>query len=246
MTRRYTWRPDLPDHRDHLYEPPCVWLGLRAAPLPRSVDLRSKCPPVFDQGQLGSCTANALSGAMGFLHPGLIGSRLFVYYNERAMEGTIDQDAGAQIRDGVKTLNKIGVCPEAEWPYKVTKFKAKPPAPCFADAAQHTISAYQRVTGLSAMQHCLAQGFPFVFGFTVYEAFEGEEVAKTGVLNLPNPGEQNLGGHAVMAVGYDTATERLIVRNSWGKDWGQGGYFTMPFEYAANRNLADDFWTLRK
>lgn len=246
MTRPYTWKPDLPDGRDHIYTAPRRWFGLRAAPLPKKVDLRAKCPPVFDQGQIGSCTANALSGAMGFLHPGLVGSRLFIYWNERNLEGTVDQDAGAQIRDGVKTLAKIGVCPEREWPYKVTKFKTKPPASCYADAAQHTIAAYQRVTGLDAMLHCLAEGFPFVFGFTVYDGFEGEEVAKTGILDMPARGEKNLGGHAVLAVGYDRASERFLVRNSWGKDWGIGGYFTMPFEYAASTRLADDFWTVRR
>jgi C1A family cysteine protease len=244
--RHYTWKPDLPDARDHLYSAPRRLFGLLATPLPAAVDLRAKCPPVFDQGQLGSCTANALAGAMGFLHPGLIGSRLFVYYNERAMEGTIDQDAGAQIRDGVKTLAKIGVCPEAEWPYKVTKFKTKPAAKCFADAGAHTISEYQRITGLDAMLHCLASGFPFVFGFTVYDGFESDEVAKTGVLNLPTRGEKNLGGHAVMAVGYDLAAKRITVRNSWGAAWGQSGYFTMPFDYLTHRGLSDDFWTLRK
>jgi C1A family cysteine protease len=162
------------------------------------------------------------------------------------MEGTVDQDSGAQIRDGVKTLAKIGVCPEPEWPYKITKFKTKPAAKCFADAGAHMISEYQRITSLDAMLHCLASGFPFVFGFTVYDAFESPEVAKTGILNLPAKGEKTLGGHAVMAVGYDYAARRIIVRNSWGKAWGQAGYFTMPFDYLTSRGLSDDFWTLRK
>jgi C1A family cysteine protease len=239
--RRYTWKPDLPDHRDHLYA-----LTRVAQPLPDHVDLQPQCPPVVDQGQLGSCTANALAGAMGFLHRGLMGSRLFIYYNERAIEGTIKQDAGAQIRDGVKTLSKQGVCPESEWPYDIRKFTRKPTVRAFKDALHHTISEYQRLTTLDAMLHCLASGLPFVFGFTVYDAFESQEVASTGVLNLPQPGEKVLGGHAVMAIGYDLSAQRLKVRNSWGADWGQQGHFTMPFEYVQNRGLSDDFWTLKK
>jgi len=95
------------------------------------------------------------------------------------------------------------------------------------------------------MRQCLAEGYPFVFGFTVYEAFESAVVAKSGQLNLPGKNEQNVGGHAVCAVGYDDRAGRLLVRNSWGADWGLGGYFTMPYDYAGNLNLADDFWTLR-
>jgi C1A family cysteine protease len=96
------------------------------------------------------------------------------------------------------------------------------------------------------MRECLAEGYPFVFGFSVYEAFESEEVAKTGRLNLPQHGEKQLGGHAVMATGYDDGDQRVLVRNSWGTDWGMKGYFTMPYDYVSNDNLADDFWTLRE
>jgi C1A family cysteine protease len=236
--RRYTWKPDLPDHRDHLY-------AAAPAALPAHVDLQPKCPPVFDQGQLGSCTANALAGAVAFVHPGLLGSRLFVYYNERSIEGTVAQDAGAQIRDGVKSLAKQGICQETEWPYVVSRFKRKPAARCYADAKPHAISEYQRLTTLDDMLHCLAGGYPFVFGFTVFDAFESDAVAKTGVLNMPTRGERNLGGHAVAAVGYDLAGKRFKVRNSWGGQWGQQGYFTMPFEYLTHRGLSDDFWTIR-
>jgi C1A family cysteine protease len=240
MMRRYTWKPDLPDHRDHIYRAGDM------SGLPDKVDLRPKCLPVFDQGQLGSCTANALCGAVGFLHPKLTGSRLFVYFNERTIEGTVNQDAGAMIRDGVKSLNKLGVCPEKEWPYDIAKFKAKPPAKAFTDALGNTIASYERLKTEGDMLHCLAAGFPFVFGFTVYDSFESDEVAKTGALNLPTAGEKQLGGHAVMAVGYDRKAERIIVRNSWGPKWGQAGYFTMPFAYLTHRGMSDDFWTLRK
>jgi C1A family cysteine protease len=246
MTHRYTWKPDLPDHRDHIFAGARRWLGLRPAKLPLRVNLVDQCPPVFDQGSIGSCTANALCGAMGFLHPGFTGSRLFVYYNERDIEGTIKQDAGAQIRDGVKVLNKLGAAPEKDWPYKVTKFADRPPLIAYTDALAHTITSYQRITNFDDMLACLAAGFPFVFGFTCYEGFESDEVARTGMLQMPVEGETVVGGHAVLAIGYDMHTQRLLVRNSWGNRWGNKGNFTMPFAYVKSRSLSDDFWTLRK
>jgi C1A family cysteine protease len=218
--------------------------------MPRSVDLRPGMSPVEDQGQLGSCTANALAGALEFLEikngqPPVDLSRLFIYYNERAIEHTVRSDAGAMIRDGIKSLVKQGVCPEKQWPYVISAFARKPPAACYTQAKRHTINSYHRIARVSEMRACLAEGYPFVFGFSVYEAFESAVVAKSGVLNLPRRGERQLGGHAVCAVGYDDKSKRLLVRNSWGPTWGKRGYFTMPYDYAANPDLADDFWTVR-
>jgi C1A family cysteine protease len=161
------------------------------------------------------------------------------------MEGTVGEDAGAAIRDGVKSLVKLGVCPEKQWPYNIARFTAKPPNACYKEAAKRQITSYHRIVTLQQMKQCLAEGYPFVFGFTVYEGFESAAVAKTGKLQLPKLSEKNLGGHAVCAVGYDDATKRFLVRNSWGTDWGINGYFTMPYDYASNNNLADDFWTIR-
>jgi len=162
------------------------------------------------------------------------------------VEGAIHSRAGAQIRDGVKSVGTQGDCPETEWPYNPAKFAVKPTPQCYADAVKHKAVLYQRVAQVpSQMTACLAAGFPFVFGFTVYESFESAQVAKTGVVNLPRPGEQSLGGHAVLGVGYDMPSQRLIVRNSWGAGWGQQGYFTIPLAYVGNANLASDFWTVR-
>ncbi len=242
----YGWVPDRPDQRDKLY----AAIARPPKKLPPAVDLRPCCSPVEDQGQLGSCTANALVGNLEFLvkqagKPVTDLSRLFIYYNERAMEGTINEDAGAMIRDGVKSLVKLGVCAEKSWPYIIGKFSVKPRASCFKAALKHQVLSYHRILTLQQMKQCLAEGYPFVFGFSVYEGFESDDVAKTGLLNLPTDKEKQMGGHAIMAVGYDDSTQRLLIRNSWGTDWGLQGYFTMPYDYAANNNLADDFWTLR-
>jgi C1A family cysteine protease len=244
---RYGWVPDLPDRRDLLYG------AIRPVPaiLPPHADLRPTCSVIEDQGNLGSCTGNALAGAIEFLErknnvPFIDVSRLFIYYNERAIEGTINSDSGAMLRDGIKTLKKQGVCSERKWPYIISKFAAKPRTACYKEALEHQITSYHRIITLDEMRTCLAEGFPFVFGFTVYESFQSQEVAKTGIVSMPQPDERAVGGHAVLGVGYDDAEKRFIVRNSWGTEWGQQGYFTMPYEYVADRNLSDDFWTIRK
>jgi C1A family cysteine protease len=221
------------------------------ATLPARADLRPICPPVEDQGQLGSCTAHALTGALETLEnkdklPLVQMSRLFVYYNERAIEHTITQDSGAMVRDGIKALVKQGCCAESKWPYAVSKFTSKPTAACYKDGMDHQITSYQRIDTLDQMRACLAAGFPFVFGFTVYESFESQAVAKTGTVNMPKTTERPLGGHAVLAVGYDDKAKRFTVRNSWGPGWGIKGYFTVPYAYLESRDLADDFWTIRR
>jgi C1A family cysteine protease len=244
---RYGWIPDVPDQRDMLYG------AVRPTPpsLPPHIDLRPTCSSVEDQGNLGSCTGNALAGAVEFLERKdnirfIDASRLFIYYNERALEGTIKSDAGAMIRDGIKTLKNLGVCSERSWPYITSKFAVKPGAACYKEALKRQITSYHRILTVDEMRACLAEGFPFVFGFTVYESFESQEVAHSGVVQMPQPNERSLGGHAVLAVGYDDVQKRFIVRNSWGTGWGQKGYFTLPYDYLANRNLADDLWTIRR
>ncbi|MGA2243064.1 MAG: C1 family peptidase [Verrucomicrobiota bacterium] len=244
---RYGWLPDLPDQRDHFYAAPVELAGV----LPAKVDLCPQCPPVYDQGQLGSCTANAIAGAVEFDRikqklADFTPSRLFIYYNERAIEHTINSDSGAQIRDGIKSVGKQGDCPETEWPYIIARFKTRPTPQCYTDALQYRAVLYQRLTPiLSQLKGCLASGYPFVFGFTVYESFESAQVARPGHAPLPRSGERAIGGHAVAGVGYDDARQWFIVRNSWGGKWGMKGYFTLPYAYLTDDNLASDFWTIR-
>ena len=244
----YGWVRDLPDARDFTYGAP---LGAFPRGLPTSVDLRTKFSPVYDQGQLGSCTANAIAGAIEFDQrkqgkKEFTPSRLFIYYNERIIEGTVNQDAGAQIRDGIKSVATVGAPPETDWGYDISKFTDKPPQQAYTDAKSDLVASYTRVTqDPIQMRGCLAQGYPFVFGFTVYESFESQAVAKTGKMLMPKTGEKVLGGHAVVAAGYDDKNRVFIVRNSWGAGWGLKGYFLMPYEYLISPHLASDFWTIR-
>jgi C1A family cysteine protease len=241
--QKYGWIPDLPDQRDFLYAAPTPF----QANIPPSIDLSGKCPPVYDQGQLGSCTANAIAAAIEFEQKKrFVPSRLFIYYNERVIEGTVASDSGAQIRDGIKSVATQGAPPETVWPYDIAKFSVPPPQLAFADAKKDMVTLYQRlIQDLNTMKGCLASGYPFVFGFTVYSSFEGATVAKTGVVPMPASGEKSVGGHAVMAVGYDDASREFLVRNSWGPSWGIKGYFKIPYAYLTETNLASDFWTIR-
>ena len=171
---------------------------------------------------------------------------MFVYYQERVLEKDVDLDNGAQIRDGVKACHKVGVCSEKLWPYDIARFAHKPSTLAYVNASTRLISEYQRVLDLNSMCARLAEGFPVIFGFTVYESFESDEVARTGYVSLPSSGEKMLGGHAVLAVGYDDNAQRVLVRNSWGPHWGMKGYFLLPYDYLKSRQLSDDFWTIRK
>jgi len=246
MNHKMGWIPDFPDHRDFMFS------AIRKVPavLPPMIDLRSKCSPVEDQGDIGSCTAQALVGALEFLeikenvHFKDL-SRLFLYYCERVIEKTVGYDSGAQIRDGIKSLKKQGICSEKSWPYDISKFTVKPPSSCYKEALVNKIKSYHRILTVDEMRACLAEGYPFAFGFSVYESFDSQEVAQTGVVNMPQKSEQQLGGHAVLCVGYDDSHKRFIVRNSWGQNWGMKGHFTMPYDYLADRNLSDDLWTIR-
>lgn len=242
-SRGYGWKRGLPDHRKPFYN------STFAGELPTKVDLRDKCPAVYDQSSLGSCTANALAGLSEFLmiKEGLtpyVPSRLFIYYNERVIEGTVSDDAGATLTDGATVMSTFGAPHESMWWYNVLKFKTKPNKSVFADGAKHKIEGMARVQqNIDSTRKVLAGGTPFVAGFTVFESFESDAVAHTGIVPMPGTNEQILGGHAILVVGYDDAARHFIVRNSWGTSWGDQGYFYIPYDYLLSPDLADDFWT---
>lgn len=239
---KFGWLPDLPDVRDRLHK------ATSTEPLPEYVDLRSLCPTVYDQGNLGSCVANAVGAAYELLllkdgeKPDFHPSRLFTYYNARIAIGTVRSDSGCMIRDAIKSVVKDGVCPETIWPYRTAAFSQKPPQSCYAEAKKHQALVYERVGQDDvSLKRCLYEGYPISFGFAVYQNFG---LDWKHVMNVPEGRVR--GGHAVLMVGYDDALNAFIVRNSWGSAWGEDGYFWMPYEYAFSPSFADDFWVLKE
>ena len=217
--------------------------------LPKIVDLRTKMPPVYDQGELGGCTGNACAACFEYEDKNAFTpSRLFIYYCERSIEGTVKTDSGASISDGIKVLQKYGVCKESSWPYDISKFKIKPTVECYNEALQNkALNVTHIPQDVTSMKTSLANGFPFVVGISVYSSFESEEVAKTGVVPIPDVDkEECLGGHAVLVCGYDDIHKVWILRNSWGTKWGQKGYFTLPYLYLLDSNLSSDLWNITK
>lgn len=219
--------------------------------LPPKVDLRPQMPPVYDQGALGSCTAQAACAAFYFCQKKqkiftFDPSKLFTYYTTRDIEGSTEEDAGAMIRDAIKSINKFGVCPESIWPYKAEKLTVKPTPTCYDTASRHTAVSYSQVVqNINQLKGCLAAGYPFVFGMQVYDFFEGQDVATSGKVSMPGSYEEIIGYHAVLAVGYDDSQKIFMIRNSWGAQWGIAGHFTLPYEYVLNPSLTSDFWTIR-
>lgn len=249
IKRSYGWKKQKPDSRDKYFTVPYSLITL----LVTKVDLSDKMPPVFDQGQLGSCTANGICAALMFSRamqglPTWVPSRLFLYWLERSMEGDTNADDGAEIRDGIKATNTNGVCREATWPYDVTKYADRPTSVAFFEAGEFESVLYEAIdnTQINQIKGALAGGLPVVFGFTVYESFESDEVAASGIVNMPLPGEKELGGHCCVLIGYDDETTRFLGRNSYGA-WGMNGSgnFSIPYQYLTDPNLASDFWVIQ-
>ena len=216
--------------------------------LSATVDLRPKINIMYDQGQLGSCTANALCYSFLYNDPTFQPSRLFLYYNERSLDNDIPDDAGSTLTQGINALTRYGVCSESSWPYNISKFTNKPPLSIYNEALDHQIISSSRVLQtLSSLQGCLYTGQPFVVGILVYESFESQQVANTGYVQMPNVNkEQLLGGHAVICVGYNNTKKVWIMKNSWGSGWGDKGYFYLPYNYLLNNILSSDIWKITK
>jgi C1A family cysteine protease len=262
------WQPDLPDFRDFTAQTPEVktvlsksrLLKTKAATLPATVDLREWCSPIEDQGDLGSCTANAGVGLLEYYERRACGhhldaSRLFLYKATRNLLGWTG-DTGAYLRTTMKAMALFGAPPEQYWRYNIAAFDNEPPAFCYAFAQNYQSLKYYRLDPpdsspsevLGCIKKYLAARLPSMFGFTVYSSFPFIG-AGTGDIPFPQPGENVLGGHAVDAVGYDNAKKigdnkgALLIRNSWGTAWGENGYGWLPYKYV-EVGLAEDFWSL--
>ena len=242
MSRKYGWIPSKP-HNAKKYS-----LFHTALPtLPLKEDLRPQDVPIYDQTTLGSCTANGTSGVIQFIQRDITPSRLYEYWNTRDIEGTTDQDAGGEIHDAIQAAVKNGVCPESIWPYDVTQFAVKPPQVCYDTANKDLVIDYFSLETLDDIKQCLVAGFPVVFGITLFESFESDDVATTGIVPEPKKHENVIGGHCMEVVGYDDTdsnNKTFIIRNSWNTTWGQDGYCIMPQDMF--EKYASDFWTVRK
>lgn len=246
---KYHWIPSPKDNRDIPYK-----LINASSPLPQTVDLRQYCSPIDDQGNLGSCTGNACAGAIDLMDKKLYNrntrvSRLFIYYYERYLEGTIYYDSGAYVRDAIRATSMFGAPLETLWPYNINKFAVKPSAVASLDAAKRKVTRYMSVANHAACLNALANGYPVLIGFTVYASFESGtwwQPTGSGIMPYPNTTTESvLGGHCVLLVGYDTNHNYYIVRNSWGTGWGQQGYFYMPFRVIQDTSMSSDFWAIQ-
>lgn len=247
MGRIYNVVRDTDDERDYRLELEYE----KATTLPTSVDLRSLCPVVYDQGQEGSCTANAGVAARVMLLgiSSLLLSRAFLYYESRKLEGTTNSDSGAALRDMCRAAQSYGICEEKYMPYATTSYRTAPTTTAIKNAIKYKIKSYTRLSTMADIKNMVALNKkPVVIGMDVFESMESDVVAKTGKLPMPATNEQLLGGHAVLIVGYvdtaPTATNSskgyFIVRNSWGENWGDKGYFYMPYEYFTQYTF--DYW----
>jgi hypothetical protein len=223
--------------------------------LPPKVDLRSHMTKVEDQGQLSSCVANAVAGAYEYLVKRHCGedaydvSRLFIYYNARAREDATDEDGGAIIADAIESLRESGACSEETWPYEPDNVSAEPSAEAFEEAAGFLVEDMKLVpTTAAAWKSALAEGYPIIFGISLFESFDKHK--RRGVVPLPSPREssrESHGGHAMLCVGYSDPDRVFIVRNSWGEDWGDKGYCYIPYDYLMNPKFNDgDSWIIRR
>jgi C1A family cysteine protease len=248
--RAFGWRPDLPDQRDYRF---AITPGAqRTLPVAAAIPARIM-PPIWDQGDLGACTAFMA----GFMHetlrrkqglPKQAPSPLFTYWATRFLEGGLAQtkwDSGATIRDAVRSLAKFGQPTDETWPYDPALFARRPPAKAWAEGEKRQVLTYQRVTSLDGIRAAIVDECPVGFGYMVYESHETQAVARTGRVPMPGLNEAVLGGHACSFVAYDDTKRLLKFRNQWTAQWGDKGYGYLPYEFVTNPELCTDWWIIR-
>lgn len=249
----FGWRKQHPDQRDFklakLFRPEMPTQSVFLSD-------KYKMPKIVDQGNLGSCTGNGTGGIIMFdllnnhdvnkvSEVFTFPSRLFLYYGGREKENSILSDAGAEIRDVIKTAAKQGVCSEETWPYMPERFSMRPTRYAYNKALQYKSLDYYSLdnTNPAELQTCLQQGFPFVLGFTVYASFEG--IGPNGRMPIPSTSEYILGGHCVYCIGYDLQTDMYLCVNSWGPLWAAQGKFWMPAQVMNNADITGDCWMIK-
>jgi C1A family cysteine protease len=270
ILRRFGWKRDLPDHRDYTMDNEAVkpLVDKFESIIKDKVDLRDKFSPVENQGTIGSCTANAAAALVEYFQMASYGkfldvSRLFLYYGARYLGGYFPGDNGAEIRNVIGALAVFGGPPEMFWPYDEAQVDEVPPNPCFAFGQSFQAMQYYRLdpAGIKTnkllydIRLHLSNQIPVIFGFTCYSSMD--QPVKEGEIPYPAANERVVGGHAVVIAGYDNnkviinpfnkskTSGALLIRNSWGTDWGVRGYGWLPYEYVL-KGLAADFWVLLK
>ncbi len=246
----YNLKKDENDIRDFQFHKKINMVSKQKLPTKYSI---TNLPQILDQELLGSCTANAASNALRILlrknsKPEFQPSRLFIYWMTRLLHNTINVDSGASLRYTMKSISKNGACDEEIWIYDIKKFMIKPSDEAINDALPHRIGFkyYSVQPNLNTIKNALFQGFPIVCGIMVYTSFESDEVTKTGIVQIPNISkEELLGGHAILMISYDDEKKEFGFMNSWGTWWGNNGFFTLPYGYIFNNNLAFDFWAIQ-
>ena len=211
------------------------------------IDLRNNFLVNYNQENLESCTANAICSIFNYYDNNFLGSRLFLYYNERILGNSVNSDSGAKLEDGINALLIYGLCDENEWCYDIKKYKIQPPISCYINGLINKNIKYLCLDNtLENIKNCLINKNPIYIGIAIYESFEDINVYITGIVKMPDPNEKFLGGHAIVICGFDDEKNIFICKNSWGCKWGNNGYFYIPYEYIINEYLATDIWIIMK
>lgn len=225
--------------------PPQATVSIDTPYLPLTVDLRSKMPPIDDQLSLGACSADAIVAAVEYIRPELVGSRLFVYYNERLLTQRVSFDSGSSIINGMKAVSIYGVCEESLYPYRVDHFTEEPSAEAYKNGLLHRVTKYSEIDlDMNAMKNCLAGGTPFIASIIIYSSFQRKTDKDLCMITMPGSKEESQGGHAVLICGYDDSKQSWILRNSWGTSWGVKGYCYLPYVYLLDSSLCSECWAI--